>query len=76
MTRGEDGFLSRWARRKQDVRETEEREAALAPQPDDSQALAREQALADPEQRDVPPDEIKNIQVLETWMDGRRVFAA
>ena len=26
--------------------------------------------------RDVPQDEIKNIRVLETWMDGRQVFAA
>ncbi len=26
--------------------------------------------------RDVPPDEIKNIRVLETWMDGRQVFGA
>ena len=25
--------------------------------------------------RDVRPDEIKNIQVLETWMDGRQVYA-
>ena len=65
MSRGEDGFLSRWARRKQDVRETEEREAALAPQPDDAQALAREQALADPEQRDVPPDE----ETKQRWIE-------
>lgn len=26
--------------------------------------------------RDVPPDEIKNISVLETWMDGRRVYSS
>jgi predicted amidohydrolase YtcJ len=26
--------------------------------------------------RDVVPDEIKNIKVLETWMDGRQVFLA
>jgi len=29
---------------------------------------------ADP--RTVEPDEIKNIRVLETWMDGRQVYAA
>ena len=26
--------------------------------------------------RDVPPDEIKNISVLETWMDGRRAYSS
>lgn len=65
MTRGEDGFLSRWARRKQDVREAEEREAALAPEPAEAGALAREQALADPEQRDVPPDE----ETKQRWIE-------
>lgn len=65
MSRGEDGFLSRWARRKQDVREAEEREAALAPEPSDAEALAREQALADPEQRDVPPDE----ETKQRWIE-------
>lgn len=65
MSTGEDGFLSRWARRKQEVREAEEREAALAPQPGDAQGLAREQALADPEQRDLPPDE----ETKQRWIE-------
>ncbi len=26
--------------------------------------------------RDVRQDEIKNIKILETWMDGRKVFSA
>jgi hypothetical protein len=65
LNRGEDGFLSRWARRKQEVREAEERDAALAPQPDDALALAREQALADPEQRDVPPDD----ETRQRWIE-------
>jgi len=26
--------------------------------------------------RDVPPDAIKNISVLETWMDGRKVYSS
>lgn len=65
MSGGEDGFLSRWARRKQEVREAEEREAALAPQPADAEAIAREQALADPDQREVPPDE----ETKQRWIE-------
>jgi len=26
--------------------------------------------------RGVPPDSIKDIKVIETWMDGRRVYSA
>jgi predicted amidohydrolase YtcJ len=32
--------------------------------------------ILDRDPRDVPPDEIRNIRVLETWMDGRQVFSA
>jgi hypothetical protein len=68
LSRNEDGFLSRWARRKQEVRESEEREAALAPDAAadaDADAEAQAQALADPDQRDVPPDE----ETRQRWID-------
>lgn len=65
MSTGEDGFLSRWARRKQEVREAEEREAVLAPHPGDATALAGEQALADPDQRELPPDE----ETKQRWIE-------
>lgn len=32
--------------------------------------------ILDADPRDVAPDRIKDIKVLETWMDGRQVFAA
>jgi predicted amidohydrolase YtcJ len=32
--------------------------------------------ILDKDPRRVPPDTIKDIQVLETWMDGRRTFSA
>lgn len=32
--------------------------------------------ILDQDPREVEPDEIKTIKVLETWMDGKRVFAA
>ena len=32
--------------------------------------------ILDRDPREVDPDRIKDIQVLETWMDGRRVFVA
>lgn len=74
MNSREDGFLSRWAKRKADVleteaRETEEHEAALAPQPgegtipalvDDGQPPA-----VDEEARDVPPDD----ETRQRWID-------
>lgn len=74
MNSREDGFLSRWAKRKADVREieareTEEREAALAPQPgegaipalvDDGQPPA-----IDEEARDVPPDD----ETRQRWIE-------
>ena len=74
MNSREDGFLSRWAKRKADVREieareTEERETALAPQPgeggdpglmDDGQPPA-----IDEEARDVPPDD----ETRQRWIE-------
>lgn len=66
MSRNEDGFLSRWARRKQEVRESEEREAALAPDAAaDADAEAQAQALTDPDQREVPPDE----ETRQRWIE-------
>jgi predicted amidohydrolase YtcJ len=32
--------------------------------------------ILDKDPRDVVPDQIKNITVLETWMDGKQVYAA
>lgn len=69
MNSREDGFLSRWAKRKADVREMEEREAALTPQPDpdgnpatptDDQPLA-----ANEDARDVPPDD----ETRQRWIE-------
>jgi len=66
LSRNEDGFLSRWARRKQEVRESEEREAALAPDAAaDADAEAQAQALTDPDQREVPPDE----ETRQRWIE-------
>ena len=64
MSRNEDGFLSRWARRKQEVRDSEEREAALAPEVA-GRAEAEARVLADPDQRDIPPDD----ETLQRWID-------
>lgn len=69
MNSREDGFLSRWAKRKADVREMEEREAALAPQPvldGDPAALADGQPPAVTEDaRDVPPDD----ETRQRWIE-------
>ena len=74
MNSREDGFLSRWAKRKADVletdaRETEEREAALAPQPgeDINPALVSDGELptVDETARDVPPDE----ETRQRWIE-------
>ncbi len=68
MTSGEDGFLSRWARRKQQVREEDEREAAVAPSSEVEVPAASEAALPtepDRDQRDTPPDEETRQQWIE-----------
>ncbi len=69
MNSREDGFLSRWAKRKADVREQEERETALAPQPDPDGGPA---VLADgqtpsvsEDARDVPPDD----ETRQRWIE-------
>ncbi len=63
-TRDEDGLLSRWSRRRAQVREAEEREAqeiaAREAEQAETQAL-----LADPEQRDVPPDD----ETRQKWIE-------
>ena len=74
MNSREDGFLSRWAKRKADVRETEVREteeleAALAPQPgeDSNPALVSdgEPPAVDENARDVPPDD----ETRQRWIE-------
>jgi hypothetical protein len=64
LSRNEDGFLSRWAKRKQEVRESEEREASLAPEQVD-EAAAPAGALTDPDQRDTPPDD----ETRQRWIE-------
>jgi hypothetical protein len=70
----DDGILSRWAKRKADVRETEareteEREAALAPQPGDEAVAALvddgQPPAIDEEARDVPPDD----ETRQRWIE-------
>ncbi len=69
MNSREDGILSRWARRKADVREIEEREAALEPQPGengDQVLVADGQPVAvDPDARDEPPDD----ETRQRWIE-------
>ncbi len=69
MNSREDGFLSRWAKRKADVREIDEREAALEPQPgeDGNSAPASEcpPAVVDEDARDVPPDD----ETRQRWVE-------
>ncbi|MEM7633411.1 MAG: DUF3306 domain-containing protein [Pseudomonadota bacterium] len=74
MNSREDGFLSRWAKRKADVRETEareteERQAALAPQVDENgnpAAISEGQPPAvDEAARDEPPDE----ETRQRWIE-------
>ena len=74
MNSPEDGFLSRWAKRKADVREIEvreikERRAAQTPQPDgdgDHALSADGQAsAASADARDVPPDD----QTRQRWIE-------
>ena len=69
MNSRENGFLSRWAKRKADAREMEERETALAPQPDpdgnpatvtDGQPPAVNEDI-----RDVPPDD----ETRQRWIE-------
>lgn len=64
MSARDEGFLSRWAKRKAEVRETEEREADVLAE---REALAAEQQalLADPEQREVPPDD----ETRQRWIE-------
>lgn len=74
MNSREDGFLSRWAKRKADVRETEareteERETVLAPQPDQGGNLMPEAGDQPPaineDARDVPPDD----ETCQRWIE-------
>jgi len=67
----EDGIMSRWARRKQDVREEELREkrlreAPVAPETEAETLITEaEQQPAGPPTRDVPPDEETRQQWIE-----------
>jgi hypothetical protein len=65
----EDGFLSRWAKRKADVREMEKRETALAPQPDPDGSPVTETDGQPPaineDTRDVPPDD----ETRQRWIE-------
>ncbi|WP_337660320.1 DUF3306 domain-containing protein [Anderseniella sp. Alg231-50] len=74
MSSREDGFLSRWAKRKADVRETEareteERKTALAPQPGEGGMPANadngQPAVVDEDARDVPPDD----ETRQRWIE-------
>ncbi|MEO9875299.1 MAG: DUF3306 domain-containing protein [Anderseniella sp.] len=69
MNSREDGFLSRWAKRKADVRETEERETALAPQPGPDDNLAPvsdgQPPAINEDTRDVPPDD----ETRQRWIE-------
>jgi hypothetical protein len=63
-TRDEDGLLSRWSRRRAQVREAEEREAQEIAAREAEQAET-EALLADPAQRDVPPDD----ETRQKWIE-------
>ncbi len=74
MNSREDGFLSRWAKRKAEVREaevreTEQRAAALAPEPGDDASLAPvsdgQPPVVDETARDVPPDD----ETRQRWIE-------
>lgn len=74
MNSREDGFLSRWAKRKADVRETEEREvenrqAKLTPRPGDDhdQALTSDgqPPVTSEDSRDEPPDD----ETRQRWIE-------
>ncbi len=74
MNSREDGFLSRWAKRKAQVRETEasdaeRRDAALAPQPGDGTGLTPasdgQPPVPDETARDVPPDD----ETRDRWIE-------
>lgn len=74
MNSREDGFLSRWAKRKAEVREAEAREAdqrdaALEPQPGDNSGLAPvsgdQPPAGDETARDVPPDD----ETRQRWIE-------
>ena len=69
MNSPEDGFLSRWAKRKADVRETEERETAQTPQPDGDgdHALSADgkPPVVSADARDEPPDD----QTRQCWIE-------
>lgn len=73
MNSREDGFLSRWAKRKADVREIEEREvensqAKLTPQPgDDHQHVVTsdDQPGVSEDSRDEPPDD----ETRQRWIE-------
>lgn len=72
MNSREDGILSRWARRKADVREIEEREAALEPQPGEPGESGNQElvadgqpVVADPDARDEPPDD----ETRQRWIE-------
>jgi len=65
----DDGFLSRWAKRKADIREIEEREAALTPRPgdDDDQTLTADgqTPVTSEDARDEPPDD----ETRQRWIE-------
>jgi hypothetical protein len=63
-TRDEEGLLSRWSRRRLEVREAEEREAQEIAAREAEQAEAQA-LLADPEQRDMPPDD----ETRQKWIE-------
>ncbi len=74
MSSREEGFLSRWAKRKAEVRETEardaeQREAALAPQPGEDTSLSPASEGQPPATnetaRDVPPDD----ETRQRWIE-------
>ncbi len=74
MSSREEGFLSRWAKRKAEVRETEardaeQREAALAPQPGEGASLSPasegQPPATDETARDVPPDD----ETRQRWIE-------
>ncbi len=74
MSSRDDGFLSRWAKRKVQVREAEQRDAQrrdteLAPQAGDDAGLApaadAQPPVADETARDVPPDD----ETRQRWIE-------